>query len=305
MVVNKSDKYYLKAGKLELSMLDDEDVTIQVEQEDEKKDLLSDLEFEHTRRIRQKATLMQPKLKVSRDVYNTLHTMGQFLTRQDEAYTMTDTKKNIISAKEQRLQKIASSIKVQTEEILPPLPKEGFNLYHSKEDEIKTLDNANISKQDKDMSKELSVEGEDLTLLQALEADETSVYEKSQSNITEDEANEEMNQYQDKQMNLLKIDEVILHEEGWKQEEVQEESLQDTLARKENNNVLPLEMYKPLPKYNSLDSVNDEQILEQQSIDSLLETFFGENQSNSSSYIDIKELKKHIEKQIRRIQSCK
>lgn len=59
--MNGSDKYYLKKGKLELSILDDE---------------------EEVASFRDRSKVKEPRIKLTEDIYNTLHTMGQFLTRQ-------------------------------------------------------------------------------------------------------------------------------------------------------------------------------------------------------------------------------
>lgn len=128
--MNKSDKYYLKQGKLELSMLDDEDDELELSSAlhtAPKKDLFADLEFPHTKRTREARSKQvgtsEAKLKVTQDIYNTLHTMGQFLTKSDE--TEEEENKKVLpkkvknAAKVQKLEQIASTLKIQEIE-LPP-----------------------------------------------------------------------------------------------------------------------------------------------------------------------------------------
>ncbi len=131
--MNKSDKYYLKQGKLELSMLeeDDEDLmSINTRSQLESKKALLDVEFPHSKRLKQTLT-KEPKLKVTQDIYNTLHTMGQLLVKADEPETpavnkSTITKKVITSAKAQKLEQIASSLKIKNVEF-PPKDEEVSN----------------------------------------------------------------------------------------------------------------------------------------------------------------------------------
>lgn len=76
--MNTSDKYYLKEGKLELSMLDEEDEECALTQEH--KQTFESLESEHITETKQS----QPKLKIDKDISNTLHIMGQFLTKTEQ-----------------------------------------------------------------------------------------------------------------------------------------------------------------------------------------------------------------------------
>lgn len=70
--MNKFDKYYLKQGKLELSILDEDDEKVNNthHEEDNKEN-------------------REPRIKLTEDIYNTLQTMGKFLTKKvgDEAST--------------------------------------------------------------------------------------------------------------------------------------------------------------------------------------------------------------------------
>lgn len=80
--MNTSKEFYYKEGKLELSMLDEEDEEVVTraskEQEDEQAD---------NGRRENYITLSQTDLYVDKDIYDTLHTMGQFLTGQEEVGT--------------------------------------------------------------------------------------------------------------------------------------------------------------------------------------------------------------------------
>lgn len=333
--MNKSDKYYLKSGKLELSMLDDEEDTVPVVQAESKKELLDQLEFEHTKRLRKKS-LTQPKLKVSREVYHTLHTMGQFLTGQDEKSTMAEPKKTIISAKEQRLQKIASSIQVQEE--IPPMPlKKPLPLH---DEEILSAQSENVvkshhqaqaeglrdymlQKQADSLKKDLKEEGQDLSLLQALKADDTPIYESrqevSQMDKTYDSRQEAslMHEAYENKHETSHIDKVyernqqvnqadkvydIEQEDTTSLETLDEEQVHDEIER-ETEDVLPLEMYKPLSRDNVLGKTDGERSLEQENIDLILESFFRGKQSRIVLDSEVRALKKHIQKQIEAIQS--
>nr|WP_302598923.1 hypothetical protein [uncultured Cellulosilyticum sp.] len=68
--MNKFDKYYLKHGKLELSILDEDD--------DEK------VEEKHIHHEEDNNETRQPRIKLTEDIYNTLQTMGKFLTKKVE-----------------------------------------------------------------------------------------------------------------------------------------------------------------------------------------------------------------------------
>ena len=83
--MQKSGEYYLKEGKLELSILDDA--------EDDKQDFVSSRPYTYDhlsmqqprrRNVLRKTPTDHQKLKVSKEVYNTLHAMGQFLTQKED-----------------------------------------------------------------------------------------------------------------------------------------------------------------------------------------------------------------------------
>lgn len=103
--MNKSKGYYLKEGKLELSILDDEeDENRQIVPYRSRRGLLNQYESGRMRRRHKRhRKLSQPTLTVSKDVYNTLHAMGQFLTQKDEQATEVDKdEKEIINLVEKQ-----------------------------------------------------------------------------------------------------------------------------------------------------------------------------------------------------------
>lgn len=273
--MNKSDKYYLKAGKLELSMLDDDDDIKQVMQDSSKKDVLNNLEVEHTKRLRHKQKVeAQPKLKISREVYNTLHTMGQFLTRQDETIS-----------KEHKLQQIASSIKIEDDFHVASSQKESEGHQYQEQNQARALRDYVLKKQSS-TADNICNEAQDLNLLQALEPDETPIFIKSA-----------MDEVEVTEVNQVEIDRTKAEVASCKQDDEIESSKQDI-----ENEILPLEMYKPLVKEDCCKRGVDEEMLEQENIDSILESFFKNKESNASSNTYVKELKKHIDKQIKAIE---
>lgn len=76
--MNKFDKYYLKQGKLELSMLDEDDEQIE------------ENEIHHKEDNREPR---EARIKLTDDIYNTLQTMGKFLTKKVGDEGVVDTKK--------------------------------------------------------------------------------------------------------------------------------------------------------------------------------------------------------------------
>ena len=73
--MDKFDKYYLKRGKLELSILDEEDMVIDSTIVDKEK----------VKKV--------PQVKLNKEIYNTLQTMGKFLTdTSDEASDLQQVK---------------------------------------------------------------------------------------------------------------------------------------------------------------------------------------------------------------------
>lgn len=107
IIMNQSDKYYLKQGKLQLSMLDEE------EDELETIDFLADLEFPHTKQIKEtrskQVCTKEVKIKITQEIYNNLHTMAQFLTKTENPEVELSSK----DFNEQDTQDIIKDRKVQ------------------------------------------------------------------------------------------------------------------------------------------------------------------------------------------------
>lgn len=76
--MNQSDKYYLKQGRLELGMLEEEQEESEKPYEENIKvtSLDSDKKVKHGQKS-------SSQLKISQEVYSVLHTMGQYLTQED------------------------------------------------------------------------------------------------------------------------------------------------------------------------------------------------------------------------------
>lgn len=109
--MNNSKEYYFKEGRLELSMLEDKEDEVQpMIIAGHRRAVLEQLEYGQIRRGRKKnRPQLQPKLKVSKDVYDTLHTMGQFLTGQDEKIIEFESRRNLVSSKESTGEEINST----------------------------------------------------------------------------------------------------------------------------------------------------------------------------------------------------
>lgn len=309
--MNKSDKYYLNQGKLELSMLDDEDDEIDQlnTPKTNNKNVLEQFEFEHTKRLRDKKKTGQAKIKVSKEIYSTLHTMGQYLTNvEDDQKSSTNSnlgvKKNINSAKTQMLEQVASTIKVQ-EVSLPPVVKrqeQPKNMEITKADDLTATgkDTAifidrkqeqTISQQDEAQalgvrenqdSKENNIltniepiisQEEMAALLQDDPFDEMVTYNSISDDVINDATNDitDDTKVYDSPLNSS-VEEPI---EDWLQDEMQQEewcaeNIEDALNHK----------------------------TQQTKIDNLLNNFFD---NRKPQYSFQKELKQHIEKKIRAI----
>ncbi len=121
--MSKFDKYYMKQGKLELSMLDEEDEQIELGEESKshlKKELFPDFElrFPHTKRLKQNKLsshlLGGSKFKIGKDLTETLQNMGQILNKgnSDDA-NLPNPNKGMNALKVQKLEEIAGTLKVE------------------------------------------------------------------------------------------------------------------------------------------------------------------------------------------------
>lgn len=103
--MNKFDKYYLKEGKLELSILEED-----IEENEYVVDELSSINPQKGR---------EPRIKLTEDIYNTLHTMGKLLTKEDNGLEEMDEalyKQILLPVKEQlayqKVQKVQKNVQI-------------------------------------------------------------------------------------------------------------------------------------------------------------------------------------------------
>lgn len=97
--MNQSDKYYLKQGKLELSMLEDEE------------DSFDNLEFGPTGKDRESHLKSQQKLKINKEISHTLHAMGQLLVKTEQVTAFPS------ESREERLESLSISKSDQITEL--------------------------------------------------------------------------------------------------------------------------------------------------------------------------------------------
>ncbi len=326
--MNKSDKYYLKQGKLELSMLDDEEDELELRNSlhtTPKKDLFADLEFPHTKRMRENRSKQvrakEAKLKVTQDIYNTLHTMGQFLTKADEGEVeevkVVPPKKVMNAAKAQKLEQIASTLKIQEIE-LPPRAIIKDDTGEAVEDkENSPFKSIPIDKQKEEITGIVSnrtiIGEEDPEVIHTLQ-------EKMTAEINELLAEEkELEGYKETISEVL-IENVINIENQQTAEVVAEKgSAEEEVASTNQEERKPITVVSAIEKEvqqvyyggNHLEENNlfvepkkedPNKELKQQQIDEILKTFFG---NVTPHYAYENELKKHIDKQIAVIRNCK
>lgn len=316
--MNKSDKYYLKKGKLELSMLEDEEneYVADSKREDETGDLFKNFRFEHTKRfgeVREK-TQQKPEetLKMNKDIYNTLHTMGQFLTKIEPQISNVPVKKSMNSAKAQRLEQIVSSIKVQKIELPPVTTKENplKSLYISKADQIKEInETVNIPSIDRTKIKMESTQRESKETFSDTRRIDTAELEELAIHL--DYRRQEV---EDRQMVEALSEEEVKLEEALKRERDIEAQIESAykqarqMAVSNNEEIISIEeCLKIKPEIEDhlnklLDKSEGESILDQDNIDKILSSFF---KSKGIEYTFSKELKKHIEKHITAIKNYK
>lgn len=315
--MNKSDKYYLKKGKLELSMLEDEENEYAAEskRKDEMGDLFKNFGFEHTKRFGEvcKKTQQKPEetLKMNKDIYNTLHTMGQFLTKIEPKISNVPVKKSMNSAKAQKLEQIASSIKVQKIELPPVTTKENplKSLHISKADQIKEINEAvNIPPIDRIQIKTESTQRESKETFSDTRRIDTAALEELAINL--DYRRQEV---EDEEMAEVLSEEQAKLEEASKRERDIEAQIEAAYkqasqmvvssneeAMKEYLKIKPIEIEEHLNRL--LHKSEGDSILDQESIDKILSSFF---KSKEVEYTLSRGLKKHIEKHITAIKNYK
>lgn len=113
--MNGSDKYYFKQGKLELSMLDDEEELTSKEytKEDDSGSSSKNSEAENN------LSNLRQDLKIDQEIYQTLHAMGKFLTKKDFKPRRVEPTRQKIS-KEDEIKEVSQTINLSS----VPLPFE-------------------------------------------------------------------------------------------------------------------------------------------------------------------------------------
>ena len=304
--MNKFDKYYLKKGKLELSMLEDEE-------NEDVGDLFKNSGFEYTKTFEEVCEKTQQKpeetLKMNKDIYNTLHTMGKILTKIEPQISNVPIKKSMNLAKAQKLEQIASSIKVQKIELPPVTSKENAlkSLYISKADQIKEVnETVNIPLIDRNQIKVESIQRESREALSDTRRIDTAELEELAINL--DYRRQEV---EDKQMIETLNEEQAKLEKALKNErdiEAQIESIYKEASQivvlnneemmEECLRIRPIEIEEPLNKL--LNKSERDSLVEQENIDRILSSFF---KPKEEEYAVSRELKEHIEKHITAIKN--
>lgn len=321
---------------------DNQDVLEPIESS-QKKDLFRNLEFEHTKRLREVRQKPQQTLKVSKDIYNTLHTMGQFLTKMDMPQGANiPIKKSMTSAKAQKLEQIASSIRVQEIELPPTVTQEERMsvLSISKADEIKEMNQPiklPIVEKEKVLIEQVENLGDTKKInLAKLEAMAIEL-EYSRPEVQQEQMEQQIQvSQQEERINLE--DEVqdffSVNDEGipksYEEIELEKEERLDGISVWENDIEAQIEFsykqvtqgilqdqdivmsiedglrMKPTEGEGEPNSLSNEsemrRTLDQNSIDNIVSSFF---ESKQPQYAFSRELKKHIEKQITAIRNYK
>ena len=322
---------------------DDDQNVLEPTENSQKKDLFRNLEFEHTKRLREVREKPQPILKVNKEIYNTLHTMGQFLTKMEMPQGANiPIKKSMPSAKTQKLEQIASSIKVQEIE-LPPITTQEERmsvLSISKADEIKEVNQPiNLPTGDKEqvyieqvgnlgdtkridtvkleaMAIELEYSGQEVQRepmeqeIQVLQEEETinsdgevqDLFSVNDEGISEPYGQVEVEQ-------IEPLDEISRWDNDMEAQivssykQISQGTVQDQDAVMSIEEGLRIRSTEEELYLNSLSSESEmRHTLDQNSIDNIVSSFFG---SKQPQYAFSKELKKHIEKQITAIRNYK
>ena len=349
--MNKSDKYYLKQGKLELSMLEDEEDELELRNSilrSSKKDLFVDVEFPHSKRLKDNtlktSRAKEPKLKVTQDIRSTLHTMGQFLAKSDEGemdpVKVVPPRRSINTAKAQKLEQIASTLKIQEVE-LPPRVIEKEEVVEkvselSKRDEtpfeslsgerLKEKITVGIPNQEQ-LSEEVLEAREVLrdeinTEISELLAEEKELEVCSQTNIQEEQEQQinksvQIEETKHEEIKQEEIKQQQIEQEEIRQEEIIEDIKKETLEEVLDKNDMKLSVIEAkigqvYPSESNLVDVEKKNIVEekivdenakelkQKDIDQIIKGFFGKS---IRQYPFAKELKKHIDKQISSIEN--
>lgn len=260
--MNKSDKYYLKQGKLELSMLDDDDDEVFVATNGPaQKKVVNKVEeqrlFEHTKRLRDVKDNKQARVKVSQEIYSTLHTMGQYLTKNDDKEVNSlSAKKPMNAAKAQLIEQLASSVKVQ-DMTLPPMP--------SKEERLLST---SITRADEIIEKtvDISLSGKNNKQLQAYDEngepqeEERKWYKLEKEAERQDDAIDEIEEESEEVEQSDRCRESLsLIEEGLKDDLVEEERLDPNTEREENAEEVESKAYESVEMISTEDAITYDQ----------------------------------------------
>ena len=301
--MNKSDKYYMKQGKLELSMLDsdDDDVILQSsEKNEDKRELFSDIEFQHTRKIRDRR---DSKTIRPQDIYSTLQSMGQFLVKSEEADI----------AKAQKLAKIGSTLKIEDMELPPRKEEKVVNkndaLATNQPPEIQTEQDNNleyVQRENKEKIKDIKSNTKDVVAEQKESVTPNNeIVELSDQNADRLEINKEEDllqktngtSYKDsyETINAVKND----NDNNKNIAHVNSEDKDDTKSRNVISKVVSSESSD---KVNILEDIPEDMDteLQQNQIDKILNLHFGRIRAN---YPDAKMFKSYIDEQIAKIEN--
>lgn len=306
--MNKFDKYYFKKGKLELSMLEDEE-------HEDVGDLFKNKGIEHTKRFAEVSEETQQKLeetlKMNKDIYNTLHTMGKFLTKIEPQISNVPSKKSMNLTKAQKLEEIASSIKVQKIELPPVTGKENAlnALYISKADQIKGVrETVNIPSIDRNQMKMESIQRQlretfsDTRKIDTTKLEELAItldYRRQQ--VKDQQIIKPLSEEQEKVEEALKNERDIETQiESIYKEASQMAVLNNEEIMKQCLKIKAIEIEEPLNRI--FNRSERDSLVEQENIDKIVSSFF---KPTEQEYTAARELKEHIERHITAIKNYK
>lgn len=272
--MNKFDKYYLKQGKLELSILDEHD------------DINQNLDIDNTKENHQRP---RPRVKLTDDIYNTLQTMGKFLTK-----TPVEEK-----VQEEEVKTKEAIFKPQVEK-RPPVDNVSDARKSIQARQLEEVVNAvykNLVQDNHKTSMKKCVE-EAASLEQTIETKEAVFTNKlSKDTVSEDEitSNKPFSAEIPIDNSEIVQDELFIGKEfrdksfesiALQNEMPQEKLAENALAKREGLSIF--------------DEIDDERQLEQSSIDKILFDYFGETKPK---YKEAERLKQYIEEKIRFIEN--
>lgn len=312
--MNKSDKYYLKRGKLELSMLDDEEQTYIVDSREKKesKGLGRDFEQGRIEKVKKvsKTTQQGPQqtLKINKDIYNTLHTMGQFLTNKENQGPNRSVKKSIKVVKGQKSEQITQALKLQEVEKFCVTIKEDFStsLPISEADQIKKMNEViNIPSVEKNQTEKERILKEtreilsDTRRIDIAQLEEMAIHlEYRKPGVEKKYTEKKIIKSQQPAKKVLTENKEIEDQIACAYQQANQFMMaydEVAVSTKEYGNInikeIELENYYDI----SRDHLVQASILNQENIDSILATFFKSEEPQDSFN---KELKNHIEKHI-------